>query len=297
MGGCCSTPQVVKPNPIVPSYPVVPLQPIEALPPVCVAPPPSYVVATPLTMFREFATKFGISDTFAGKLRQLGDFKVIMANDDSGSMNSDAYGGDYIKNNPYGAIPTRFDELLKMVEIVINMAGVLSKEALDLYFMNRAPKLNVKSFDEVRECFLKKPTEYDLTPTVGMLEKIIAVNQRVMVEKNVIIFLATDGSPTNIEGQEDIENLNKYVDYVMRQYPRLYITFMACVSDEALLATMDNLGKKYKRVGVVDQFNVEYKEMMAKHASKPNFTFTMGDYVTKALLVSIDPETKALFTD
>lgn len=297
MGACFSNNTQPVSN-VVKSNPPLPISPLGTVDTVGVvdAPPPAYYddVKSSLTMFREFAAKFGISDTFAAKLRKLGDFKVIIANDDSGSMNSDAYTGEYIKD-AYAAIPTRFDELLKMVEIVMKMAGVLSKDTLDLYFMNRAPKLGVKNFDEVRQCFLQKPTQYDLTPTVVMLQKIIAANEKILIEKNVIIFLATDGSPTNSNGDVDIDNLNKYIAYLMETYPRLYITFMACVCDESLLETMDKLGEKHQRVGVVDQFDVEYKEMMTKHAFDPKFNFTTGDYVTKALLVSIDPETKALF--
>jgi hypothetical protein len=83
----------------------------------------------------------------------------------------------------------------------------------------------------------------------------------------------------------------------MNMYPKLYITFMACVSDESLLKNMDKLDEKYERVGVVDEFNVEFREMMDKHKDEADFSFTMGDYVTKALLVSIDPDIKAQFRD
>jgi hypothetical protein len=37
--------------------------------------------------------------------------------------------------------------------------------------------------------------------------------------------------------------------------------------------------------------------MMEKHKDDPSFTFTMPEYIVKALTIAFDPEIKALFKD
>lgn len=259
-------------------------------------PSPPVDIELTMAMFKEFAEKFGIGDKFASKLRKLGDFNIVMLNDDSGSMNSDAYTSEFL-SDPYAKINSRFEELRAMVECVIDKAGVLSKEAIDVEFLNREGKRGVRLFQEVKDCFDRKPTKHDLTPMVKSLKRIIANKKTVMAENNLLIFIATDGAPTDDQGHANIPEMDKYLEHLMAEYPNLYITFMACVSDEKLLKTMDKWGQKYDRIGVVDEYYVEYKEMMDKHKDEPEFQFTHGDYITKALLVSIDPEVKQLFRD
>ncbi|AYV82985.1 MAG: hypothetical protein Hyperionvirus3_131 [Hyperionvirus sp.] len=262
------------------------------------APPPyednDVKVAKGTAIFKDFATKFGIKDDFLAKLRALGNFKIKILCDDSRSMGDNAYTAEFV-TDPFGEIPTRFQELKKMVKNVIDMAGVLSKEGVDLYFLNRAGRYNVKNYAEVELLFSAEPA--GLTPTVKAIKQIITDTSMIMGEKNVLLFLPTDGEATDESGTVNIPEMDAYMQYLNDSYPKLYITFMACISDEKLLKTMDRWGKRYERVGVVDEFNVEHKEMMEKHGSEPGFDFTLGDYITKSLLVSIDPVIKSLFKD
>lgn len=249
-----------------------------------------------LAMFKAFAQKMGIKNDFAAKLRKVGDFKIVVLNDDSGSMNSNAYTGEFVKD-PYAPMPSRFDELKRMNQTILDMACILSKEPVDVFFLNREGKQNVKNFAEIEPYFAKRPTEHDLTPTVRALQNIIAQHQKTLSEKNLLIFIATDGQGTDANGQVNIPEMDNYLRQIHESYRNLYITFCACVSDESLLKIMDKWGREMPRIGVVDQYVVEYKEMMEKHGKNPEFSFTQGDYVTKALLVSIDPDIKQLFRD
>lgn len=249
-----------------------------------------------MTMFKEFARKYNISNNFASKLRKLGNFKIVMLNDDSGSMNSDAYSDGFL-TDPYAPISSRFNELRGMVQIVMDGACILSKDLIDVYFLNRSGQRNVRSFQEIEQLFVKKPEKHDLTPIVKMLKEIIATEEQNMAEKKVLIFLAFDGQPTDSTGHVNISEMDAYLDEIMAMYSNLYITMMACVSDEALLKNMDRWGRKHVRIGVVDEYFVEKKEQEDKHDGDQNFEFTHGDYITKALLVSVDLEIKALFRD
>jgi hypothetical protein len=266
-----------------------------------IAPPPySSTVSnsqdTFAEMFRDFALKFKIPNNFAKKLRSIGDFKIAILDDDSGSMNCDAYDPEFL-DNIYDRIPTRFEENKKIVELVINTGGLLSKHPIDIYFMNRGSMMNVKKFEDVAHLFIQPPQKGHFTPTVATLKRIIEDNHEYLTEHKLLIFIATDGEPTNEYQRRDVEGFNDYINWLMNTYSNLYITFIACVSDENLLGLMDDLGDKYKNIGVVDEFQVERKEMMEKHKDEPGFTFTMAEYIVKAMTVAFDPEIKALFKD
>jgi flagellar motor protein MotB len=227
-------------------------------------PPPAYSTTTTTdnsqlaapqetfaTMFNNFALKFKIPNNFAKKLRSVGDFKIAILDDDSGSMNLDAYSSEFLLNIT-DTIPTRFEENAKIVELIINTGGLLSKHPIDVYFMNRGSMLNVKRFEDVAHLFVARPQRIHMTPTVPTLKKIIDANHEYLLEQKLLIFIATDGEPTNEQYKKDIPQFNIYIDYLMNTYENLYITFIACVSDENLLQIMDNLGSKYKHIGVVD---------------------------------------------
>jgi len=247
-----------------------------------------------LEFFRQFALKFSISNDFAAKLRALGNFKVVFLCDDSGSMSLDAYSGEFIKD-PFAAIPTRFQELSNMVKFVMDIVCVISNDPIDLYFLNRAGKQNAKSYMEVAPLFIPPPNGG--TPMVRVLKEIINEKKLIMAEKNLLIFIATDGMPADDNDNRNFPELAEFLKRSLDQFPSLYVTFMACISEEELLKNMDKLGTELDRVGVVDEFHVEFKEMMEKHNNNKDFTFTEGDYLTKALLVAVDKDIKLLFKD
>jgi len=161
---------------------------------------------------------------------------------------------------------------------------------------NKKTDVNVNS--DIDHLFPVTPN--GITPTLESLKRIIQNDLDYIIEKNVLIFIATDGQPTNGESN-DLEvaknKLEKYISYLLKQYPNLYITFMACNSDESLLETMDKWGQKFNNVGVINQFGVEYKEMMDSHNNMIDWTFTIGDFILKAMLVSLDPDIKKIFND
>lgn len=249
--------------------------------------------STYIEQLRNFAQRYQLKDDFIAKFRRLGDFKVVMLADDSGSMNADAYTAEFLLD-PYATIPTCFQELQGMVHCITDAIGFLSKNPMDLVFLNREGVSGVKSFEQIKDCFMKPPESHHHTPTVDCLKRIIHSERQILTERNLLIFIATDGKPTTHFGEDAVDQMDEYLEEIMDQYPNLYITFMACISDESLLKTMDQWARKYPRIGVVDAYYVECKEMKEKHAQ---LQFTHGDYITKALLVSIDPDIKQRFRD
>ena len=239
-----------------------------------------------------FAGKFEIPVNFVQRLHGLKKFKIAFLCDDSGSMQQDAYTREFA-GSPYELIPTRFKEMETMLQDVFEGASIISQDPLDVYFMNRGSYRNVQHFSHIQSMFVTPPTGG--TPTVDLLRQIITDNIPILQgERNLLIFIATDGIPTDRNGDNDTPRLNTYLRQLMAQYPNLYITFMACVSDESLLEVMDNWGQTMPRVGVVDEFKVECKEMLERY---PHIKFDKSEYIIKSMLVSIDPEIKELFND
>ncbi|MHB1952796.1 MAG: vWA domain-containing protein [Sulfobacillus sp.] len=239
--------------------------------------------------FAAFAKKFGIGNDFSRKLSMLKYCVVKILNDDSGSMKSPAYG-----ECSYQLIPNRFSELREMNKVIFDVIGIFAP--IDVYFLNRPGRRNLRSFAQAEDMFAAPPS--GMTPIVARLRQIIAESLGQLESGcRLLIFIATDGQPTNDSGRIDVNELNHYVDFLMTNYPNLHLTFMACVSDESLLEVMDSLGEMYPRVGVVDEFQVEKKEMQEKFQNDPDFEFTISDYLVKAALVSLDPEIKQIFRD
>lgn len=250
-------------------------------------------------LFQEFASKFEIRNNFDQELHTLKKFKIVFLYDDSGSMTEPAYTPEFA--TPGKNIPSRFQETAEMARDILDGCCILSNDPVDIYFMNGIDGNGIRvkevsNFNQIQYLFNRSPK--GITPTVASLEKIIGDNQDILNgERNLLVFIATDGAPTIGLGTkivDDTQRFTAYVHQLMRQYPNLYITFMACVSDEKLLGTMDSLGQQLTRVGVIDEYNVECKEMNDRFGKN---WFNKNLYITKALLVSICPAVKKAFDD
>lgn len=62
---------------------------------------------------------------------------------------------------------------------------------------------------------------------------------------------------------------------------------MACTDDEESMAYLNEADRNINQLDVCDDYLSERKEVLA--AQGPNYHFTRGDYVTKAMLGAIDP--------
>jgi len=239
-----------------------------------------------LKMFNDFATRFSISNNFIAKFQAMRAFKVVLICDDSGSMRNDAYICEFATMGTIGI--TRFDELKTMVKLIVESTKMITNSDIDIVFMNRKGKKNISTFDDIKSHFTDMPDGY--TPLADTLRKVVSDNEEYMKENNLIIYILTDGSPTTTDGYDDKDTVRRNISAYMQNFRNLYMTFMMCVSDEDLLDFADKIGQQHKRVGVVDEFNVEVKEMKER-----GINMSYGDYVTKALLVAIDPDIKKQF--
>ncbi len=133
---------------------------------------------------RSLAQQYEFKPENCSKIRQLEAFEVVIICDDSGSMSNlvDDNTGD-----PFGKKKSRWDELCQTVSIVVEIAGVLDKTGVDVYFLNRAPLRNVTAASQIQVAFQYPPAGY--TPTSRTIRQVLGEKEMVLREKKVLLIL------------------------------------------------------------------------------------------------------------
>ena len=108
-----------------------------------------------------------------------------------------------------GTQRTRWDKLCDIVKIVLEIG-------VDIYFLNQDPILRVKDPKVVEGAFSRRPSGY--TPLVPVLNKIFQLPpSRRGHDKKLLVFVATDGAPTDENGEENIPDLEHLIRHVRRE--------------------------------------------------------------------------------
>jgi hypothetical protein len=77
------------------------------------------------------------------------------------------------------------------VTIVVELAAVMDSNGVDVYFLNRAPIMNITDARIIQQEFNNPPK--GLTPITPTLRNILAAKRTISYEKKLIIIIATDG--------------------------------------------------------------------------------------------------------
>ena len=225
---------------------------------------------------RAIAGRYEINDTLSQRLSLLQQFELVVLCDDSGSMNTPVE----------GTKGSRWDELRSIVQIIIEIGTVFDSNGVDVHFLNRAPMLNVTDARQVVESFSQRPS--GVTPLAAALRRIFqSAANKPGSEKRMLVFVATDGEPTDAHGTPDIPGLENLMRHE-RQAHTTYVTFLACTDDPQNVAYLSNWDRSMQNVDVVDDYKSEQEEI--RRLRGYNYPFTFGDYVAKALLGAIDPQ-------
>ena len=249
------------------------------------APPPSFDDYR-MEKLKAFCTRHEIASSSVVKLRQLEAYDIVCVCDDSGSMNTPI---DQELIDPYAKQMTRWDELCKAMIVIIELATCLDKSGVDIYFFNRAPLLNVTSIEQIRHYFLELPQGY--TPTTRTLQYVFQEKAPVLAEGKLLCILATDGQPTDENGNIQLQ---EFVNFVKTRPPKVHMSIVAFTDDESSVEFLDGfIENKYPNVDVTEDYRCERKEVKEKTGKNLSF----GDYVVKIMLGGIDPSfgDKALF--
>lgn len=241
----------------------------------------SYLYLVDDAAINEIAQELDIRKSTAERLRQLRDFEIVIVCDDSGSMRTPVDGTQR----------TRWNELCDIVKIVIRIGTMFDSNGVDIHFLNRQSYLNVTDHKTVDEAFQKPPSGF--TPLIPVLNRIftsrLADRGR---DKQLLVLVATDGVPTDNNGNEIIEELERAMR-ITRRVETTYVSFLLCTDEAICVNYMREWDKRMVNVDVTDDYHTE-KKRIRECQRNPDFPFSYGDYVVKSLVGAIDPEMDAL---
>ena len=216
--------------------------------------------------------QFKIKQKDIEKLQILNEFKIVYILDDSFTMR---------KNKK---TMSRWEELHEFLKLSLEIIAPFNTNGVDVYFLNRLEQgcvQKIKSIDQLDKLFDKLPSGG--TPLTKTIQN--AINDNTLdklINKKLLLIIATDGEPTDADGAPSIEEFKKCLfnrpDYV-------YITIRACTDDKESIGYLNDLDKNLKRLDVVDDYENETIEVKDK-GNDLNYR----DYILKTLLGSILPE-------
>jgi len=216
--------------------------------------------------------KYEINPLFSEKLQILDDFKIVLLCDDSGSMNTPITGSNI----------TRWDELKNVIEIVFEISSIFDKDGIDMYFLNRSGRCNIKDPEIINN--LLKGVPYGRTPLKTKCEQIF--ERYKSINKKILLIIATDGVPTNDYGNDDSKEFEKCLRN--RDYKKTYISFLACSDNDSEISYLNRLDKYVPNIDTLDDYISELKEV--QKVQGVNFSYSLGTHITRLLLGPICPE-------
>ena len=209
----------------------------------------------------------------ADKLLKLKKFEIVVVIDDSGSMDT------RIK----GKRCSRWDELREIVKTVVEIAIIFDTNGVDVHFLNSPEILKVKDARTIDRIFERTPCGF--TPTVSTLTKIFKSNlAKEGRDKNLLVFVATDGEPTDDDGNDDFVRFEKVMKETRNQ-ETTFVSFLLCTDVPKYADLFQHYDASMKNVDVVDDYETEKAQVRRRMG--PNYPFEHGDYVVKALVGSI----------
>ena len=229
------------------------------------------------TDIRKIARDLEIRRGMAENLRRLRDFEIVIVCDDSGSM------GTLVD----GTQRTRWDELCYIVKRIIAIGVIFDSNGVDIHFLNRRSYKNVKDPATVNRAFENPPSGY--TPLVPVLTRIftsqLADRGR---DKKLLVFVATDGIPTDDDGNEDLDAFKNVMERT-RQIGTTYVSFLLCTDEPKCVEYMRKWDKQMQNIDVTDDFHTE-RARIRECQKNDAYPFSDGDYIVKALVGAIVPE-------
>lgn len=240
-----------------------------------------------LENLKRVAMKYELAGGAILKLRKLERYDIVVIADDSSSMNSPAH--DPSADNPFQAIPSRWEELKKRVMEIVEIATCLDQDGIDLYFLNRPPVYNVHDNDTAMACFAEPPRGY--TPLTQCYQRVLD-EKLASAEASVLVVLATDGEPNAMDPngtwRRDSQRFRQLLQTRGGYRPAKCPTaIMACTDSEAEVGWLNELDDSIQNLDVIDDYRSEREEVLRVQGRR--FPFTAGDYVVKTLLGAIDP--------
>ena len=222
-------------------------------------------------------TQFQVNTVLSEHLLKLYEFEIVFVCDDSGSMKTPVDE----KGN------TRWSELCAIVKRLLPITLMFDANGVDIYFLNGGKYSKVKNAADVDHAFSRTPGDY--TPLVPVLRDIF---QSPMAqpgrEKKLLVLIATDGAPTDEEGNAEVARLEALMRDT-RNAETTYVSFLLCTDEREAVEYLAKWDRMMTHVDVTDDYHTETAKIR-HYQNNPNYRFTQDDYIVKALVGSIIPQ-------
>lgn len=238
-----------------------------------------------------------VRPTFTHRLKYVQNRKVVIICDDSGSMGDPT--DDSMKNvmggsaramvselmaaSPAGL--TRWHELQVFLRSAIKVYAPLSPGGVDVFFLNRAGVLGVKTWEQLAGCFKEPPAGH--TPLSNIMEHVIARYK--CGERGTIVNIVTDGEPYMARSSGRRDDMDRFARTLQSKPETMAVNIRLCVDeDEAggarVVQAYGALDKDIPLLDVNDSYKDEREGV--KKASK--IEMTPGEYFLKATIGAAD---------
>ena len=220
--------------------------------------------------------RYQIQSIWTQHILELCNFEIAIVLDDSGSMTTPVDDTDR----------TRWDELCEITKRILPIALLFDSNGVDIHCLNGGKYFKIKNAEDVNHVFARKPTGF--TPLVPVLQEIFQSSLASKgQDKKLLVFVATDGKPSNNEGDNVVDELESLMRHT-RNAKTTYVSFLLCTDDPESVGYLEGWDKTMVNVDVTDDYQSELLKIRRCQENE-NFTFTEDDYIVKALVGAIVP--------
>ena len=184
-----------------------------------------------------------------------------------------------------GTSVTRWDELKVFVGYIVEIVTLFNPRGINIRFLNRAGADLITDSSHLGRLFEMPPLGY--TPLARVVRDVLPLRDSSHENPKVLIFIATDGKPTDDYGDDDLENFQNIMD-IERDASNTHVMFLICTDDEEVVEYLRSWDNRMKNVDVTDDYKTQ-KALVRKKRGQ-NRPFTHADYVVKILVGAIDAE-------
>ncbi|CAF1062831.1 unnamed protein product [Rotaria sordida] len=209
------------------------------------------------------------------RLRKLKNFEIVILCDDSGTMT----------NFVDGTTRTRWDELRMFVRLVVEIGTIFDSNGINIHFLNRQNSYRITNPKDVERLFKIPPRGY--TPLARVLRNILQSHVQHQQNKKLLIFIATDGIPTDDDGNPNLPEFKHVMEHE-RQVDNTHVMFLICTDDSETVSYLRQWDAEMVNVDVTDDYQTQKKMIREIHGA--NYPFSYADYVVKVLVGAIDPD-------
>lgn len=238
-----------------------------------------------------WAGRHEVNAKYLQRLDSLRQYEITILCDDSGSMQS-------VADPDTAATMTRWDELKMYSNQLMDLFQVLGIQ-FTVAFLNRYGVEGARGPIDAMQLFNYGPDGY--TPTLHALKDIFSKK----TEKPFIVFVFTDGHPTNKNGDTNEYELEQWLS-TRPWINSSYVSFILCTDDE----DVDRLYRRleWRRPGVggwvgaetgirgvdmTEDYRGELRDIRNAQRN-PSYPFSQGDYIVKTVVGAIDPSVHML---